>query len=61
METVGQLSVKIRFNNLSAIFTGSAVVLKNLPLPVIVGINFLKSNSLSPILDPHSAKLVHNP
>ena len=27
METVGQLSVRIRFNNLSTIFTGSAVIL----------------------------------
>ena len=31
METVGQLSVRIRFNNLSTIFTDSAVVLKNYP------------------------------
>ena len=61
METVGQLSVRIRFTNLSTIFTGSAVVLKNLSLPVIVGINFLKSISLSPNLDPHSAHIVHSP
>ena len=40
METVGQLGVRIRFNNLSTIFSGSAVVLKNLSLPVIIGINF---------------------
>ena len=39
METVGQLKVRIRFNNLSTIFSGSAV-LKNLSLPVIIGINF---------------------
>jgi len=33
MKTVGQIEVKIRFNNLSTIFSGSAVVLKNLSLP----------------------------
>ena len=61
METVGQLEVRIRFNNLSAIFTGSAVVLRNLSLPVIIGINLSRSNSLSPILDPHSAQIIHSP
>ena len=61
METIGQLEVRIRFNNLSTIFSGSAVVLKNLSLPVIIGVNFLKTNSLSPILDPSSAQIVHKP
>ena len=61
METVGQLEVRIRFNNLSTIFSGLAVVLKNLSLPVIIGVNFLKTNSLSPILDPSSAQIVHKP
>ena len=61
METVGQLEVRIRFNNLSTIFTGSAFILKNLSPPVIIGINFLKSNSMSPILDPSSAHIVHSP
>ena len=37
METVGQLEVRIRFNQMSTIFSGSAVVLKNLSLPVIIG------------------------
>ena len=60
METVGQLGVRIRFNNLSTIFSGSAVVLKNLSLPVIIGIN-LKKNSPSPILDPFIAQIVHSP
>ena len=60
METVGQLEVRIRFNNLSTIFSGSGVVLKNLSLPVIIGINFLTSNSLSPILDPYSAQIMHS-
>ena len=44
METVGQLEVRIRFNQMSTIFSGSAVVLKNLSLPVIIGVNFLKTN-----------------
>ena len=61
METIGQLEVRIRFNNLSTIFSGSAVVLKNLSLPVIIGVNFFKTNSLSPILDPSSAQIVHKP
>ena len=60
MKTVGQLEVRIRFNNLSTIFSGSAVVLKNLSLPVI-RVNFLKTNSLSPILDPSSAQIMHKP
>ena len=33
METLGQLEVRIRFDNLSTIFSGSAVILKNLSLP----------------------------
>ena len=61
MKTVGQLQVKIRFNNLSTIFSGSAVILRDLSLPIIIGINFLKSNSLSPILDPYSAQIMHSP
>jgi len=61
METVGQLDVKIRFNDLSTTFSGSAVVLKNLSLPVIIGINFLKTNSLSPVLEPSAAHIVHSP
>ena len=61
MKTVGQLEVRIRFNNLSTIFSGSAVILRDLSLPIIIGINFLKSNSLSPILEPGSAQIVHRP
>ena len=37
------------------------MVLENLSLPVILGINFLKTNSLSPILEPDTAQLVHTP
>ena len=43
MKTVGQLKVKIRFEYLSKIFSGSAVILRDLSLPIIIGINFLKS------------------
>ena len=60
METVGQLEVRISFNQMSTIFSGSAVVLKNLSLPVIIGVNFLKTNSLSPVLEPLAAKVVHS-
>jgi hypothetical protein len=60
METVGQLDVKIRFNDMSTTFSGSAVVLKNLSLPVIIGVNFLKTNSLSPVLEPSAAIVVHS-
>ena len=49
MKTVGQLKVNLRFESLSKIFSGSAVILRDLSLPVIIGINFLKSNSLSPV------------
>ena len=59
IETVGQVEVRIKFNNLSTIFSGSAVVLRSLSSPIILGENFLKYNSLSPILG--CAKLVHSP
>ena len=52
METVGHLEVRIRFNNLSTIFSGSAVVLKNLSLPVIIGINFFKNKQSEPNFRP---------
>ncbi len=45
---------------MSTIFSGSAVVLKNLSLPVIIGVNFLKTNSLSPVLEPQAARVVHS-
>ncbi len=43
MKTVGQLEVRIRFNQMSTIFSGSAVVLKNLSLPVIYRGKFFKN------------------
>ena len=48
-------------SNINFFFEGSAVVLENLSLPVILGVNFLKTNSLSPILEPDTAQLVHTP
>ena len=61
MKTVGQVNVVIKMPNINFFFKGSAVVLENLSLPVILGVNFLKTNSLSPILEPDTAKLVHTP
>ena len=61
IETLGQVDVKIKINNISLLFSGQAVIMKNLSLPVILGINFLKYNSLSPILEPYTATLVHTP
>ena len=61
MKTVGQVNVVIKMSDINFFFEGSAVVLENLSLPVILGVNFLKSNSLSLILEPDTAKLVHTP
>ena len=61
MQTLGQIAVKIRLDNMSILFAGQAVILKNLSLPIILGINFLKCNSLSPILEPDMATLLHTP
>ena len=61
MRTVGQVDVKIKMSNINFFFEGHALVLENLILPVILGINFLKTNSLSPILEPDTAQLVHTP
>lgn len=61
MKAVGQVDVIISMPHINVLFKGSAVVLENLSLPVILGVNFLKTNSLSTILEPDTAKLVHNP
>ena len=61
MKTIGQVDLKIKMSNINFFFEGSAVVLENLSLPVILGVNFLKTNSLSPILEPDTAQLVHTP
>ena len=61
MKTVGQVDIVIKMPNINFFFEGSAVVLENLLLPVILGVNFLKTNSLSTILELDTAKLVHTP
>ena len=61
MRTVGQVDVRIKMSNINFFFEGQALILENLSLPVILGVNFLKSNSLSPILEQDTAQLVHTP
>ena len=61
MTTLGETNVSVRFSRMNLIFSGRAIVLKNLSLPIILGMNFLKNNSLSPYLTPYEAKLVHIP
>ena len=61
MTTIGETDVRLRFSRINIIFSDRAVVLKNLSLPIILGMNFLKNNSLSPYLTPYEAKLVHTP
>ena len=61
MRTVGQVDVRIKMSNINFFFEGQALILENLFLPVILGVNFLKSNSLSPILEQDTAQLVHTP
>ena len=55
MRTVAQVDVRIKMSNINFFFEGQALILENLSLPVILGVNFLKSNSLSPILEPDMA------
>ena len=52
MQSIGEVKIRIRFTNMNLIFSGSAVILKNLSLPLILGVNFLKYNSLIPFLAP---------
>ena len=61
MQSIGEVKIRIRFTNMNLIFSGSAVILKNVSFPLIFGVNFLKYNSLSPFLAPNTAKLVHTP
>ena len=60
MQSVGKVKNRINFTNMNLIFSGSAVILKTLSLSLILGVNFLKYNSLSPLV-PNTAKLVHTP
>ena len=57
MKTIGQVDLKIKMSNINFFFEGSAVVLENLSLPVILGVNFLKTNSLSTILKVQRTEL----
>ena len=62
MKTVGQVDVgRLKCLKFHFFFEGQAIILENLSLPVILGVNFLKYNSLSPILEPDTAQLVHIP
>jgi len=61
MTTLGEVSMQLKFSRINMIFKGQAVVLENLSLPIILGVNFLKHNSLSPFLTPQLAQLVHTP
>jgi len=61
MTTLGEVTIEIRFTNINITFNGTAVVLKNLSLPIILGVNFLKTHSLSTFLTPNAARLVHTP
>ena len=61
MTTLGETDIRVRFSKINLTFSGRAIVLKNLALPIILGMNFLKNNSLSPFLTPNEAKLVHLP
>ena len=42
MKAVGQVDVVISMPHINFLFEGSTVVLENLSLPVILGVNFLK-------------------
>ena len=61
MTTLGETDIRVRFSKINLTFSGRAIVFKNLALPIILGMNFLKNNSLSPFLTPNEAKLVHLP
>lgn len=41
MNTLGEVSVEVKFSKIDNIFKGTAVVLQNLFLPIILGVNFL--------------------
>ena len=62
MQPLGDTYIYIRctdFNNV--ILSGPCVVLRGLNEEVIVGMNFLRDNSLNLDLSPHKACLVHGP
>ena len=62
MQALGDTYIYIKctdFNNV--ILSGPCVVLRGLNEEVIVGMNFLRDNSLNLNLSPHKACLVHSP
>ncbi|MBZ5782041.1 hypothetical protein K8366_24015, partial [Klebsiella aerogenes] len=61
MMALGEVRVELKFSRMNIIFKGTAVVWENLSLPIILGVNFLKHNSLSPFFTPNKAQLVHTP
>jgi len=56
MGTLEEVEIKLVFYRINTTFTGITVVLRNLSLPIILGISFLKNNSLSPLFTPKSVK-----
>ena len=56
MVTLEEAEIKLVFCRINITFKGITVVLRNLSLPIILGISFLKNNSLSPLFTPNSVK-----
>ena len=62
MHGVGDTYVYIKCTNFNnVVLSGPCVVLRNLNEEVIVGMNFLRDNSLNLDLSPHKASLIHAP
>ena len=48
MTNLGEVKIRIKFSNINFMFNGTAVVYKNLSLPIILGVKFFeKSISVS--------------
>ena len=58
---LGAVDIKLVFSRINITFLEKAVFPRNLLLPIMLGIHFLKNNSLSPFLTHNEAKLVHTP
>ena len=62
MHGVGDTYVYIKCTNFNnVVLSGPCVVLRGLNEEVIVGMNFLRDNSLNLDLSPHKASLIHAP
>ena len=61
MMTLGEVSIELQFSKINIIFQATAVVLEYISLPIILEVNFLKHNSLSPFLTHTFAQPVHTP